>query len=79
MLKNITKDILSEIPTDVALRAFGRVEYAENGEMIAQLGNTIAEAVRETAFIPLIGGGKAKPGSVRLWGHNLGMQLIPAR
>ena len=77
MLKSITKAILSEIPADVALHAFGRAEKVANGEMAAQLGNAIAVAVRKTAFIPLIGGGMAKPGDVRLWEHGLGEAVDP--
>jgi len=78
MLAGMTKKVLSEIPPDVALRAFGRAQVAE-GDMVSQLGNAIAKAVRETAFIPLIGGDMAKPGDVRLWGHGLGDAVAPGK
>ncbi len=79
MLGGITKEILTEIPAGVALRAFGRTEEAANGGMSTQLGNTIAETVRETAFIPLIGGDLAKPGDVRLWKYGLGNAVDPGK
>ncbi|MDD9868851.1 MAG: DUF3883 domain-containing protein [Gammaproteobacteria bacterium] len=81
MLAGMTKKILSEIPPDVALRAFGHVQVAEDAgnRMAMQLGKAIATTVQETAFIPLIGGGMAKPGDVRLWKHGLGNAIDPSK
>ncbi len=78
MLKGITQKILSEIPAEVALCAFGRAQRSENSKMTAQLGNAIATVVQETAFIPLIGGGMAKPDDVRLWDCGFGEVVDPA-
>ena len=81
MLAGMTKKILSEIPPDVALRAFGHAQVAEDAgnRMATQMGNAIATTVQETAFIPLIGGGMAKPGDVRLWKHGLGNAVDPSK
>ena len=79
MLKGITQKILSEIPAEVALRAFGQAKLAENDEMITQLGNAVATAVRETAFIPLIGGSMAKPDDVWLWNYGFGNVVDPEK
>ncbi|WP_424946757.1 protein NO VEIN domain-containing protein [Candidatus Spongiihabitans sp.] len=78
MLEDITQRILFEIPAKVALRAFGRAQRSENSEMTAQLGNAIATVVQEIAFIPLIGGGMAKPDDVRLWDCGFGEEVDPA-
>ena len=77
ILKNITETILSEIPAGVALGAFGRAEKDAQDGMAAQLGNAIAETVRETAFVPVIDGGTAKPGDVRLWRYEIGRVANP--
>lgn len=72
MLAGMTKRVLSEIPPDVALRAFGRAQVADDSGMASLLGNAIATTVRETAFIPLIDDRMAKPGDVQLWKYGLG-------
>ena len=79
MLADMTKKILSEVPADVALRAFGQAQVADyaDDKTAVQLSNAIATTVRETAFVPLIGGGVAKPGDVRLWKYDLGNAVDP--
>ena len=64
--------VLQEIPTVTALQAFGKVESREeNGDELNRLRNVIAETVRDTAFVPVVGGHKIKPGDARIWRHNL--------
>ena len=64
--------VLQEIPTVTALQAFGKVEIREeNGDELNRLRNVIAETVRDTAFVPTVGGHKIKPGDARIWRHNL--------
>jgi len=72
MLAGMTEKVLSEIPPNAALRAFGRAQVADDGRMASRLGKAIAKKVQATAFIPLIGGDMAKPGDVRLWEFGLG-------
>jgi len=80
MLAGMIQKILSEIPPDVALRAFGQTQAAMDGDgMAMQLINAIAKTVRETAFIPLIGGSMAKPDDVWLWEHGLGDVVDPRK
>jgi len=81
MLAGMTQTMLSEIPADVALRAFGHAQATDDAHdgMAMQLRNAIIETVRETAFIPLIGGDMAKPGDVRLWEHGLGYAVDPGK
>lgn len=77
MLKSITTEVLREIPPNEALRVFGQAHVVENSTMVAHLGRAIRQAVRETAFIPVVGGGLAKPGAVRLWKHGIGAVVNP--
>ena len=81
MLRNLVKEILSSRKEDSAgalLRAFGEIKTAENPDdkkMVNRLGNAIAEAVRETAFVPVIGGDFVKPAEVCLWEFGIGKVL----
>lgn len=72
MLKSMTAEILRELPAGAALRAFGKACAGEDATPVGRLENAIAGAVRETAFVPVIGGGNVKPGDVRLWKYGLG-------
>ena len=81
MLHNLVKEILSSRKEDSAgalLQAFGKIKTAENPDdkkMVNRLGNAIAEAVRETAFVPVIGGDFVKPAEVCLWEFGIGKVL----
>ena len=85
MLRNLVKEILSSRKEDSAgalLRAFGEIKTAENPDdkkMVNRLGNAIAEAVRETAFVPVIGGDFVKPAEVCLWEFGIGKVLRPEK
>ncbi len=75
LLKDVTRTILLEVPADVALQAFGRARQKESNKIIDQLEYSISETVQEMPFIPVIGGGKARPCDVRIWNDNLGNVL----
>ena len=80
MLRNLVKEILSSQKDSAGalLRAFGKIKTAENPDnkkMVNRLGNAIAEAVRETAFVPVIGGDFVKPAEVCLWEFGIGKVL----
>ena len=80
MLRNLVKEILlsQKDSAGALLQAFGKTKTAKNPDdkkMVNRLGNAIAEAVRETAFVPVIGGGFVKPAEVRLWGFGIGKVL----
>ena len=85
MLRNLVKEILSSQKEDSAgalLQAFGKIKTAENPDdkkMVNRLGNAIAEAVRETAFVPVIGGDFVKPAEVCLWEFGIGKVLRPEK
>ena len=81
MLRNLVKEILSSQKEDSAgalLQAFGKIKTAKNPDdkkMVNRLGNAVAEAVRETAFVPVIGGDFVKPAEVCLWKFGIGEVL----
>ena len=84
MLRNLVKEILSSQKDSAGalLRAFGKIKTAENPgdkKMVNRLGNAIAEAVRETAFVPVIGGDFVKPAEVCLWEFGIGKVLRPEK
>ena len=84
MLHNLVKEILSSQKDSAGalLRAFGKIKTAENPDnkkMVNRLGNAIAEAVRETAFVPVIGGDFVKPAEVCLWEFGIGKVLRPEK
>ncbi len=72
LLKDITRTILLEVPANVALQAFGDAHTTEGEEIIEKLTDSILETVQETPFVPVIGGGRARPCDVRVWDYNLG-------
>ena len=77
---NLVEGILKEIDPAVALRAFGSVAAnGEDGNETSKLNAAIAETVRETAFVPVIGGGCVKPAEVRLWQLEIGKVLRPEK
>ncbi len=75
LLKEIVKDILLEVPADLALQAFGLAKDETSDQITNQLEATISRIVRETAFVPVIGGKLARPEDVVVWKYNLGNVL----
>ena len=70
MIKEMTKDILCSVPPKTGLLAFGKA--CEDEGVIGTMCQSIAEAVAETAFVPILGGGKCKPNEIKLWKNNFG-------
>ena len=70
MIKEMTKDILCSVPPKTGLLAFGKA--CEDEGVIGTMCQSIAEAVAETAFVPILGGGKCKPNEIKLWKDNFG-------
>jgi len=80
MLECMTKEILLEVPPNAAIGAFGGATGEGAGsKMVMRLGESIAKSVCETAFIPVIGGGRALPGDVLLWKYGLGDVVSPGK
>ena len=80
---NLVARVLKEIDPAVALRAFGSVAAnGEDGNETSKLNAAIAKTVRETAFVPVIGGdfvNFVKIEEVRLWKHGIGKVLHPEK
>ena len=72
MIKEMTKDILCHIPPKTGLLAFGKAHEDEYEGVIGTMRQSIAEAVAETDFVPILGGGKCKPKEIKLWKDNFG-------
>ncbi len=72
LTKDIMTDILLRLNPEVTLRAFGKARGAEGGDCwVDRLEGAIFETVRETAFIPVLGGHRVKPGDARTWEHDI--------
>ena len=71
----LTSDILMDIPAAAALRVFSEIPPAKGNagkDEIGRLQNVFSNAVAQTPFVPVIGGGKVKPAEVQIWNHRLG-------
>jgi hypothetical protein len=64
--------ILESIPVSTALRALVPDQEPEQSTVASFLWEIIKEKMAGKEFVPCVGGGKATPGNVRLWKHNLG-------
>ena len=67
--------VLLDIPARTALEAFGEVESDDRHSPLNELQNWIRDTLRETPFVPVIGGGRVKPAEVQLWQDCLGFVL----
>ena len=69
------QEVLKEIPARTVLEAFGEIS-SENGDSpLERLRKGLRETLCETAFVPVIGGGRVKPGEATLWSDRLGFVL----
>ena len=72
----LASGILMDVPAATALRVFGEISPAKGDvkktEEIELLQKTFSDAVAQTPFVPVIGGGKVKPAEARIWNHRLG-------
>jgi len=80
-IKQIVSDILSD--ADVSLSVVAEIfadviddRDNDKGGTLLQIKQRILDAIKETAFVPVIGGARVKPCEVNLWKHNLGSVVI---
>lgn len=77
----LVSTILIDIPPATALRAFGEVTFDEENNNPEtenkHLQKIIGDTIRNTPFIPVIGGEKVCPAEVQIWEHGLG-QIVKA-
>ena len=69
------QDVLDEIPARTALEAFGRIASEDGDSPLRKLQNRIRIILRETSFVPVIGGNQVRPSEVQLWQDRLGFVL----
>ena len=69
------QDVLNDIPARTALEAFGKIASEYGNSPLLRLQKKIRGTLSETPFIPIIGGGRVKPGEVQLWQDRLGFVL----
>ncbi len=69
------QDVLDEIPARTALEAFGKIESDGGNTPLKTLQGRISKILRETSFVPVIGGDQVRPSEVRLWQDRLGLVL----
>ena len=71
-VKDLVTKIVKEVSPATALRAFGDVDQGHEETEIGLLQNAIVDAVSNTCFVPIIGGGLVCPSNVRIWQYGLG-------
>lgn len=64
--------IVDSVPASTILRALVPDQEPEQDTVASFLWEIIKEKLAGKVFVPCVGGGKATPGNVRLWKHNLG-------
>ena len=69
------QDVLNDIPARTALEAFGKIASEAGNSTLMRLQKKIRGTLSETPFVPIIGGGRVKPGEVQLWQDRLGFVL----
>ena len=69
------QDVLNDIPARTALEAFGKIASGDRNSHLMRLKKKIRGTLSETPFVPIIGGGRVKPGEVQLWQGRLGFVL----
>lgn len=74
-LKQLVARILGEIPAAVGLKAFGNIDPSRAKGIAQRLAQVALEAVKETAFVPTIGGERLQPSGVTTWGGRFGSVL----
>ena len=69
------QDVLNDIPARTALEAFGKIASEDGNSPLTRLQKKIRDTLTETPFVPVIGGGRVRPGEVQLWQDRLGFVL----
>ncbi|WP_315730219.1 hypothetical protein [Bradyrhizobium sp. SZCCHNRI2010] len=74
-MRELVIEILTAIPADAALDAFGCVDPKSASGAARDLATTMLDAVKETPFVPIIGGEKVRPRDVLVWPGRFGTVL----
>lgn len=63
-----------DVSLSVVAETFSGVIDGGDGaeDLVSKIKRRILNAIKETAFVPVIGGARVKPCEVKLWKHNLG-------
>ncbi len=69
------QDVLVNISARTALGAFGEIASDDGDSPLKRLQKDIRSTLSETSFVPIIGGGRVRPGEVQLWQDSLGFVL----
>lgn len=81
--ENLLCRVIDDIPAQTALDAFAETGAGDEDAILSaasplpgdRLPPTAWRTVSKTRFIPTAGGGRTRPGEVRLWRHRLGFVL----
>jgi hypothetical protein len=68
----LVAEIVGAIPAEAALDAFGSVDPKAASGAARELASTMLDAVKDTPFVPTIGGEKIRPREVVVWTGNFG-------
>lgn len=81
-LRRLVADVVADVPAASVIRVFAAIVRDAKSTKVKRadklIQQTIAQAVRDTAFVGLIGGGVARPGDVRIWEHDF-HKVVPVR
>ena len=74
-LADLVRPVIEDMPASSVVRLFGEMVRAARGGRAKRADRLIQQAIAGTVtsseFVRLIGGGRARPGDVRTWEHNL--------
>ncbi|MDA9492370.1 hypothetical protein [Bradyrhizobium sp. CCBAU 11361] len=74
-MRELIAEIVTAIPAEAALDAFGSIDPKSASGAARDLASTMLEAVKETPFVPTVGGEKVRPREVSVWPGNFGAVL----
>ncbi|MCW5752137.1 MAG: DUF3883 domain-containing protein [Alphaproteobacteria bacterium] len=70
-LGKLLSALLTEIPAEVSLKAFGATTALRSSTIAGSLAKTVTETLKATAFVPILGGPPVVPAEVVLWRSEL--------
>jgi hypothetical protein len=74
-MRELVAEIVTAIPADAALDAFGCIDPKSASGDARDLASAMLDAVKETPFVPTIGGAKVRPRDVVVWPGKFGRVL----
>ena len=74
-LGRLVAQIIRDIPAEVTLKAFGDIEPSRATGIAQKVATTVLTVVKETAFVPTLGGDNVRPDEVTTWGGQFGTAL----